>query len=74
MIASELAALAHMFFDLNIPIPTLQPSAASATTTQSRKGKAVAKQANSQQREPSFSPVQVVAIENRVELLIHRSS
>jgi ribonuclease P/MRP protein subunit RPP1 len=63
-----------MFFDLNVPIPTLQSSGASATATQSKKGKAVAKQANSQQQEPPFSPVQVSAIENRVELLIHRSS
>jgi len=60
-----------MFFDLNVPIPTLQPS---ATTAQSKKGKAAAKQVHAQQPEPAFSPVQIVAIENRVELLVHRPS
>jgi len=61
-----------MFFDLNVPIPILQPSGLSATATQSKKGKA--KQAYTQQPELSFSPVQIAAIENRVELLIHRPS
>ena len=65
-----------MFFDLNIPIPALQPPGISATASQQKKGKAVAKQtdANARQLETSFSPVQVAAIENRVELLIHRPS
>lgn len=60
-----------MFFDLNVPIPALQSS---ATTAQSKKGKAAAKQAHAQQPELAFSPVQIAAIENRVELLIHRPS
>ncbi|KAF9788129.1 RNase P subunit p30-domain-containing protein [Thelephora terrestris] len=60
-----------MFFDLNIPIPTLQPLGPSATAPQSKKGKAVAKQTNAQQSQLFFSPVQIAAIENRVELLVH---
>jgi len=63
-----------MFFDLNVPIPTLQPSGISATVSQSKKGKAAAKQTNVQQSEVAFSPIQVASIENRVELLIHRPS
>jgi len=62
-----------MFFDLNVPIPTLQPGPP-ATTAQSKKGKAAAKKAHVQQPELAFSPVQIAAIENRVELLIHRPS
>lgn len=60
-----------MFFDLNVPIPALQPL---ATIAQSKKGKAVAKQSYAQQSELAFSPAQVAATENRVELLIHRPS
>lgn len=60
-----------MFFDLNVPIPALQSL---ATTAQSKKGKAVAKQSHAQQSESTFSSAQVAAIENRVELLIHRPS
>jgi hypothetical protein len=65
-----------MFFDLNVPIPALQPSGIPATASQSKKGKAVARQinANAQQLESSFSPAQIAAVENRVELLIHRPS
>ena len=71
-ITSEVAVLAQMFFDLNVPIPILQPPGHSATATQSKKGKA--KQIHTQQPELSFSPVQIASIENRVELLIHRPS
>ena len=63
-----------MFFDLNVPIPNLQASGLTATATQSKKGKQAAKQTHAQQSEFSFSPVQVAAIENRVELLVHRPS
>lgn len=63
-----------MFFDLNIPIPALQPSGIPATASQSKKGKATTKRANAQQPESSFSPAQIAAVENRVELLIHRPS
>ena len=63
-----------MFFDLNVPVPTLQPLGTSATVPQSKKGKAVAKQTNVQQPGLSFAPVQIAAIESRVELLIHRPS
>jgi len=59
-----------MFIDLNVPIPTLQPSGSSVVASQSKKGKAAAKQI--QQQALSFSPVQVAAMENRLELLIHR--
>lgn len=61
----------QMFFDLNVPIPTLQPSAAA---TQSKKGKAAVKQTHAQQPELSFLPTQIATMENRVELLIHRPS
>ncbi|KAF9653623.1 PHP domain-like protein [Thelephora ganbajun] len=60
-----------MFFDLNVPIPASQPSGPSTTATQSKKGKAAAKQTHTQQPESSFSQVQIAAIENHVELLIH---
>ena len=63
-----------MFFDLNIPIPILQPSGLSSTTAQSKKGKEAAKQNHAHRQELSFSPVHIAAIENRVELLIHRPS
>ena len=64
----------RMFFDLNVPIPILQSSGLSATATQSKKGKAAVKQTHAQQPELSFSPTQIAAIENRVDLLIHRPS
>jgi len=71
---SEFAVPLHMFLDLNVPIPNLQPSGSTAVAPQSKKGKAAAKQTHPQQPEPSFSPAQIAAIENRVELLIHRPS
>ena len=70
---SESAVLARvMFFDLNVPIPALQPPGVPTTASQSKKGKAVAKHAQSS--ETSFSSAQIAAIENRVELLTHRPS
>lgn len=75
-VASELAELAPMFFDLNVPIPALKPPGIPAAASQSKKGKEIAKKNNfnAQQLESPFSPAQMAAMEKRVELLIHRPS
>ena len=56
-----------MYFDLNVPIP--QPSASSVA--QSNKGKGKKVQSSTSQQ---FTSAQLIAIEARVDLLVHRVS